>query len=167
LVFIVYAVLLRFLAPTNSLAARVFDFVIHWIVILSVVTICLVVIPTVKAIKEIRRKQALVRVHIWAVEAVIKLSGASNEGTAARKLADWEQRLKSIIVESENVLADTRTVRDGLKPRVDKVLANLLKLEDSFKNRSEPDVLRALLQNTIKAFQELKIFTSGSPDRSD
>jgi hypothetical protein len=165
-VFIVAIVLLRFLVPTNSLLLWLFDFIIHRIEVLSGVIICLVVIPTVMRVKEIRQQQALARVNIWAEEALIKLTGTSLKGSAAGKMADWEQRLKSLIAESENVLADTRTARNGLKPKVDKVLVNLLKLEESFQSRSGPDALKALLQNTIKAFQDLKTFTSGPHDRS-
>ena len=140
----------------------IFNFIIDWAVVLSATTVCVVVIPALMTIMESRRRLALNRMHKWAMDAFLKLARASMEESREKKLADWDQRLRSIIAENDSALADARAIRNGLKPKVKKAVDNLLKLEECIKNHTETDDLNNLLQSTVLTLKEISNITYNS-----
>jgi hypothetical protein len=179
---IAVAVLVPFFASTNYLAKWffnfvnhwaatlggpvIFNFIIDWAAVLSAVTVCMVVIPAFIAIMESRRKCALTRMHKWAMNAFLKLTTASTEESIEKKLADWDQRLRSIIAENDSALADARAISNGLKPKVKKAVDNLLKLEECINNHTETDDLSNLLQATVLTLKEISNITYHSLNQS-
>ena len=136
-----------------------FNLIIDWATAISATTVGLVVILVFLTVMESRRKNALARMHNWATDAVEKLTGSDTEESVGKKLVDWDQQLRSIIAENDNVLADARAVRNGLKPKVEKAVDNLLKLEECIHNHAETHDLANLLRATVITMQEISSIT--------
>lgn len=175
---VVVVVLLRFFAPTNSMARYalnaifdrtailggpvVFNFIIEWAEVLSITAVYIIVIPTLISVMENHRQQTLARVYIWAMDAILELTKSNNEESIVKQLDDWEKRLHNIIVKSNNALSNTRAIGNGLKPKIEKAVANLLKLENCFNNHTKPTDIKALLQTTVIALKEISTSTYNS-----
>jgi hypothetical protein len=170
-IIVIFTVLLRFLASNYSFASRIlgfifdktdvlggpaiFSFILDWAEVISITAVYIFTVPILFSIFENRRKQALTRIHLWAMDAIQKLTEASQEDSIFKQMNDWEERLHSIIEKSDDALADTKTIGNGLKPKVEKAVANLLKLEASFNYYPDMNRIRTLLLSTVITFREI------------
>jgi len=172
---VILAILVRFFAPTNSFAKSLlgyiydgwgapfstatFNFIINWADILCIAALYIVFIPTVIMIIKNHRRQALVRLHMWATDAVDKLTNGGYEGLTIKKNDNWENQLHNIIVNSDNALADTKAIGNGLKPKVEKVVKNLSKLEHCLNNPTDASDLKTLVLTTVMTFEDISTIT--------
>jgi hypothetical protein len=168
---VILAILLRMCASNNSLASRLLDFIynktdviggpaifgflVDWAEVISIAAVYIIAVPILLTILQNRRKQALTRIHLWAMDALQKLMEASKEDSIFKQMNDWEERLHSIIEKSDDALADTKIIGNGIKPKVEKAVDNLLKLEDSFHYYPDVHRIRTLLLRTLITFREI------------
>lgn len=175
---VIIAVLVRFLAPTSSIAKwilnfiydsgtglggpAVFSFIIDWAEALSIAAVYIIFIPVFIRIIETHHKRTLNGIHNWLTDAIIKLTTASEEESVADKLADWKRRLRSIMTGSSSALARADALGNGLKPKMEKAIENLLKLEACINDHAEPAEVNNLLQTTVTAFKDISNLTYNS-----
>jgi len=138
-----------------TVASSTFNFIIDWAESLSAAAVILVVFAAFMEVREIRRKQALARVHKWAREAAAKLTSPSREILVAKRLADWKRRMLLIRIESGSALVDAKASGNGLESKVDKAVKTLLEFEDYLNDRTESTDAKTSLKNTVSAFTEV------------
>ena len=138
-----------------TVASSTFNFIIDWAGSLSAAAAISVVFAALMEVREIRRKQALARVHKWARDAAAKLTSPSREISVANRLADWKRRMILIRIESGSALADAGASGNGLESKVDKAVKTLLEFEDYLNDRTESADAKTSLKTTVSAFAEV------------
>ena len=172
---VIITILIRFFAPTNnftksllnyiyegwsaSFSTVIFNFIINWADALCFAALYIIFVPTVIMIIKNHRRQALVRLHMWATDAVDKLTNGGHEGLNLKKENNWEKQLHNIIANSDSALADTKAIGNGLKPKVERVVKNLSKLEHYLNNPADPSDLKSLVLTTVMTFEDISTIT--------
>ena len=149
-----------------TVASSAFNFIIDWAETLSIAAAISVVIAVLMEIRETRRKRALIRIHNWARDAIVKLTSDSREISVAKRLADWKQQMMIIRIESGSVLADARAFGDCLESKVNKAVTSLLEFDDYLNGSTERTDAKTALETTVSAFIEVINQASDSPNHS-
>jgi len=137
-----------------------FSFVLEWAEVLSIVVVYIICVPIVILFMESRKRKALVNVNLWAREAIMKLTYPSRAESVVNQLNDWKQRLNSIIENSDNVKDNIKFIGNGLSPKVNKAVENVMELKDCINDYSEPSEIRELLHNTVTIFIDISNSTN-------
>ncbi len=138
-----------------TVASGAFNFIIDWAETLSMAAAISVVIAVLMEVREIRRKRALIRIHNWARDAIIKLTSASREISVAKRLSDWKQRMMIIRIENSSALIDARAFGNGLESKVNKAVTSLLEFEDYLNGLTERADVKTALKTTVSALTEV------------
>lgn len=146
-----------------TVTSGAYDFVVEWAEALSITAAISVAVATIMRIREIRRERALVRIHNWARDAVVKLTRPSNGKSVTKKVADWKQRMRIIRAKSGGALTDARAFGNGLEPKINKAVKTLSEFEDCLFDNTESADVKNLLETTVSAFSEVINCTSHTP----